>query len=93
MKHIAALTLAAVTALAAAHPAAATPRDLVLAVRVEVQRDAGEAAMMRRLHQTARELCARTNSPLFPGHEGRAWKCRRAAIAAALGRRGLDVEA
>lgn len=86
------LVLIALAALVAATPAAAAQRQTLLAVRVEMKRDAGDAALMRRLNVTARALCARTVSPLFPGNEGRAWKCRRQAVAAALSRRGLDMD-
>lgn len=90
MPRIALIVLAAVVA---ATPAAAAQRQTLLAVRVEAKRDMGDAALLRQLNLTARSMCARTESPLFPGHEGRAWKCRRDAIATALGRRGLDVDA
>jgi UrcA family protein len=90
LSRLAIITLAA---LVVATPAAASQRQTLLAVRVEMKRSAGDAALLRRLHVTARALCARTASPLFPGNEGRAWKCRREAVAAALGRRGLDVDA
>jgi UrcA family protein len=86
------LALIAIAFLVAATPAAAAQRQTLLAVRVEMKRSAGDAALLRRLDVTARSLCARTASPLFPGHEGRAWKCRREAVAAALSRRGLDVD-
>ena len=83
------LALIALAALVAATPAAAAgSRQTLLAVRVEMKRSDGEAALLRQLDTTARALCARTDSPLFPGREGRAWKCRRDAVAAALGRRG-----
>lgn len=82
------LTLIALAAAVAATPAAASERQTLMAVRLEVSRDAGDAALLRQLNQTARSMCARTASPLFPGHEGRAWRCRRDAVAAALGRRG-----
>ena len=82
------LALIAFAAAVAATPAAASERQTFMAVRLEVSRDAGDAALLRRLSITARAMCARTASPLLPGHEGRAWRCRRDAIAAALGRRG-----
>lgn len=85
------LAYIALAAAVAATPAAAADRQTFLAVRLEVSRDAGDAALLRQLNATARSMCARTASPLFPGHEGRAWRCRRDAIAAALGRRGSDV--
>lgn len=90
MKHLAALALSAIVA---ALPATADARATVSAVRLEVQRETTDAAVIRRLEKTARSLCARTASPLFPGHEGRAWRCRRDAVAAALGRRGASTEA
>jgi len=87
------LALVALALAVAATPAtAAAQRQTLMAVRLEVKRDAGDAALLRRLNMTARALCARTASPLFPGNEGRAWKCRRDAVAAALGRRGADVD-
>lgn len=89
MQRFVALTLCA---LVAATPAAASARQTVMAVRLELQREPGDAALVRQLEKTARNLCARTASPLFPGHEGRAWKCRREAVAAALGRRGAGVD-
>ena len=84
--------LIALAAAIAAGPAVAqaNERQTLMAVRLEVSRDAGDAALLRQLNETARSMCARTASPLFPGHEGRAWKCRREAIASALGRRGAD---
>lgn len=88
MTRLALVALVALAALVAATPAAAGSRQTLLAVRVEMRRDAGDAALLRRLDVTARALCARTDSPLFPGREGRAWKCRRDAVAAALSRRG-----
>lgn len=87
------LALIALALTVAATPAAAaSSRQTLLAVRLEMKRDAGDAALLRRLNTTARALCGRINSPLFPGNEGRAWKCRRDAVAAALGRRGADVD-
>ncbi len=85
------LALIALAAAVAATPAAASDRQTFLAVRLEVSRDAGDAALLRQLNVAARSMCARTASPLLPGHEGRAWKCRRDAVTAALGRRGSDV--
>ena len=84
--------IALALAVATTPAAAATPRQTLLAVRLEMKRDAGDAALLRRLNVTARSLCSRTLSPLFPGSEGRAWRCRREAVAAALGRRGQDVD-
>jgi len=74
-----------------AEPAAAAPRQKMMAVRLEfsdldLQTEAGSAAAMRRLDATARDLCARIPSPLFPGWEGRAWRCRREVVAAAIAR-------
>ena len=86
------LALIALGAALAATSAAASERQTFMAVRLEVSRDASDAALLRRLNETARSMCARTASPLLPGHEGRAWKCRRDAIAAALGRRGSSSE-
>jgi UrcA family protein len=87
------LAIVALALAVAATPAtAAVSRQTLLAVRLEMKRDAGDAALLRRLNMTARALCSRTASPLFPGNEGRAWKCRRNAVAAALGRRGQDVD-
>ena len=85
------LALLALAVLLAAEPAAAAPRQKLMAVRLELSdldlsTQAGTAAALRRLDATARDLCARTPSPLFPGWEGRAWKCRRDAVAAAVAR-------
>lgn len=87
------LALVALALAVAATPAAAAQRQTLLAVRLEMKREAGDAALLRRLNLTARALCARTASPLFPRSEGLAWKCRRNAVAAALGRRGHRVDA
>lgn len=87
------LALFVVLAAMAAAPAFAGERQTLMAMRLEVNRLDGDAAMLRRLNVTARAMCARINSPLFPGNEGRAWKCRREAVAAALSRRGADVDA
>lgn len=87
------LALIVVLAAAAATPAFAGERQTLMAVRLEVSRDAGDAALLRRLNITARAMCARINTPLLPGQEGRAWKCRREAVAAALSRRGANVDA
>ncbi len=87
------LALFVVLAAMDATPALARERQTLMAMRLEVNRLDGDAAMLRRLNVTARAMCARINSPLFPGNEGRAWKCRREAVAAALGRRGADVDA
>lgn len=89
---VVAAAMAAAPALVAT-PASAGERQTLMAMRLEVNRLDGDAAMMRRLNITARAMCARINSPLFPGNEGRAWKCRREAVAAALSRRGVDVDA
>ena len=86
------LALVALALAVAATPAAAGQRQTLLAVRLEMKRDAGDAALLRRLNVTARALCARTTSPLFPRSEGLAWKCRRNAVANALGRRGQDID-
>lgn len=85
------LALLACAVLLAAEPAAAGSRQKLMAVRLELgdldlRTEAGTTAAMRRLDATARDLCARTASPLFPGWEGRAWKCRRDAVAAAVAR-------
>lgn len=89
MTRFALVTLAAAMAVApmVAH---ASPRQTLMAVRLEVDRDRGDAGVLRQLNLAARSMCARTASPLFPGHEGRAWKCRRDAVAAALERRGAS---
>ena len=77
-------------ALAIAAPAAAQPRSyLMQPVRLadlNIESDAGEKMMLRRLNAASRELCAQIRSPLLPGHEGRAWKCRREAMGAARAR-------
>lgn len=81
-------TLIAVSLVAA--PAAAQPRSyLMTPVRLaglDIGSDVGERAMLKRLNAASRELCAQVRSPLFPGAEGRAWKCRREAMAAAKAR-------
>jgi hypothetical protein len=61
------LAFIALAVLVAATPAAAAQRQTLLAVRVEMKRDAGDAALLRRLNVTARALCARTASRVFPG--------------------------
>ena len=71
--------------------AEARPRHVLSMVRVEagdldLTTAAGAAAMVRRLDVVTSELCAVTRSPLLPGHEGRAWRCRRDAMAAAVAR-------
>jgi len=86
MRRIALLALAAAVV---ATPAAARPRHILSMVRIEVgdldlASDAGSKAMIRRLDAAARTLCVVTRSPLLPGHEGRAWRCRRDAVAAAV---------
>lgn len=88
------LALIVLAAALAATPAAASAgqRQTVMAMRVEMKRHAGDAALLRQINVTARAMCARIASPLFPGHEGRAWKCRREAVAAALSRRVADAE-
>ena len=79
-------------ALALSAPAAeARPHRTLAMVRVEASdldlaTEAGAAAMIRRLDAATRELCATTRSPLLPGHEGRAWRCRRDAMASAVER-------
>jgi hypothetical protein len=42
--------------------------------------------MLKRLNAASREMCAQIRTPLLPGNEGRAWKCRREAMAAAMAR-------
>jgi UrcA family protein len=85
------IVLLALAAAIAATPAAARPRHIISMVRIEVgdldlASEAGASAMMRRLDAAARTLCTVTRSPLLPGHQGRAWRCRRDAVAAAVAR-------
>jgi UrcA family protein len=88
MRRIAILVLAALLCATAAD---ARPKRVLAMVRVEagdldLASDAGAAAMIRRLDHAAADLCAGPNSPLFPGREGRAWRCRKDAMAAAVAR-------
>lgn len=82
--------LALIGSSAVASPAAAQPRSyLMTPVRLgdlNIGSDAGEKAMLRRLDAASREMCAQIRTPLLPGAEGRAWKCRREAMAAAKAR-------
>lgn len=86
------IRLAVVLALAVATSALAAPRQALLIARVPVgdldlRTAAGAATMLRRLDLAARELCAPTiRSPVFPAADGRAWRCRREAISAAVQR-------
>lgn len=74
----------------AAAPAMAQPRSYLMQpvplADLDVASKSGERAMTRRLAAASRELCAHIRSPLFPGAEGRAYKCRRDAVAAARAR-------
>lgn len=88
MRRFAVLTLAA---LLCATSAQARPKHVLAMVRVEagdldLATAAGAAAMIRRLDRAASDLCADIPSPLFPGREGRAWRCRTDAVAAAVER-------
>jgi UrcA family protein len=78
-----------------AAPAAAQPRTYLMApVRLgdlNIASDAGEKALARRLDAASRELCAFPRTPLLPGAEGRAWKCRRDALSAARARLAATV--
>jgi UrcA family protein len=83
--------LLALVLLSASAAADARPRHVLAMVRVEagdldLRSDAGAAAMIRRLDAAARSLCAGVPSPLLPGHEGRAWRCRKDAMASAVER-------
>lgn len=83
--------LIALALLACTTPAEAGPHRVLAMVRVpaddlDLTTEAGAAAMIRRLDAAARQLCAATPSPLLPGHEGRAWRCRREAMAQAVER-------
>ena len=88
------MSRAAILALAAllcAGSAEARPKYMLAMVRVEagdldLTTDAGAAAMIGRIDRAAGELCAGTPSPLLPGREGRAWRCRKDAMAAAVAR-------
>jgi UrcA family protein len=53
---------------------------------LDLHSEAGASVMFRRLDAAARELCAMTRSPLLPSVEGREWRCRREALAAAVQR-------
>ncbi|WP_197422454.1 MULTISPECIES: UrcA family protein [unclassified Phenylobacterium] len=83
------MLLLAAAALAGA--AQAEPRRELLMARVvisdlDLTSAAGAAAMLARLNGAARELCTQPRSQLFPGREGREWRCRREAVAAAVAR-------
>ncbi|HET6972348.1 MAG TPA: UrcA family protein [Phenylobacterium sp.] len=84
--------LAVVLAMAAATSAAAEPRHELLMARVplgdlDLRTAPGVATLLQRLNAAARELCAPAfHSPVFPAAEGRAWRCRREAITAAVAR-------
>jgi UrcA family protein len=73
-----------------ATPAVAQPRSyLMTPVRLgdlNIGSNAGEKAMLKRLDAASREMCAQIRTPLLPGAEGRAYKCRRDAMAAAKAR-------
>ena len=76
--------------LAAAPVQAGGKRELLMA-RVPVHdldlaTDAGVRTMLRRLHLAAGEICALPRSPLLPSNPARAWRCRVAAVGAAVER-------
>ncbi|MBX3483809.1 UrcA family protein [Phenylobacterium sp.] len=77
------------SALVAA-PAAAQPRSYLMTpvplAGLDLGSDAGGKAMLKRLDAASRGMCAQIRTPLLPGAEGRAWKCRREAVAAAKAR-------
>jgi UrcA family protein len=88
MRRVVVLALAALLCATAAQ---ARPKYVLAMVRVEagdldLATAAGAAAMIRRLDQAASELCAAPRSPLLPGREGRAWRCRTQAVASAVER-------
>ena len=77
-------------------PAQAEPRRSLALTRVAVgdldlSTERGAATLLRRLNAAARALCAPIRTPLLPQAEGRAYRCRREAIAAAVER--LDTPA
>ncbi|WP_293344860.1 UrcA family protein [Phenylobacterium sp.] len=74
-----------------AAPAAAEPRRNLTMTRVAVgdldlETEAGAAAMLRRIKSASRELCALPRSEMFPNRSGLEWKCRRQAMDAAVER-------
>ena len=86
VRAIAMLLVLTIAAPAAAKP----PRTLMVAAiplsDLDLRSEAGAAAMLGRLDHAARQVCAFTRSPVFPHDEGRAWRCRREAITAAVER-------
>ena len=84
-------SLLAMAAMLVAGSATAEPRRALAMARVELadldlNSAAGAAAGLHRIELAARQICAFTRSPLFPDAAGRAWRCRREAVAAAVAR-------
>ena len=72
-------------------PAVAEPRRELIFIRVTVgdldlTTQDGAAKMFRRLKGAARAVCQLPPSALFPGSEGREWRCRRDALETAVER-------
>lgn len=83
--------LVLLAAASLAGTAQAAPRRELLMARVQIgdldlASEAGAATMLSRLSSAARELCALPRSEMFRGREGREWRCRREAVAAAVAR-------
>jgi UrcA family protein len=78
-------------ALLAAGAVQAEPGRKLVMTRIAVgdldlQSAAGAERLLRRLNAAAGELCATVRTPLLPAAEGRAYRCRREAVRAALDR-------
>lgn len=80
------LALALVSAVTTADARHVLAMARVEAGDLDLGSDAGAAAMIRRLDAAARSLCAGIPYPLLPGHDGRAWRCRKDAMASAVER-------
>lgn len=75
----------------AAGAAQAEPRRELIFTRMTVgdldlATDSGAAAMLRRLKNTAKQLCAIPHSEQFRNTEGLEWRCRREAMDQAVAR-------
>jgi UrcA family protein len=82
--------------LLTAVPAQAEPRRTLTMTRISVgdldlSTEGGAATLLRRLNVAAKAMCAPIRTPLLPQAEGRAYRCRREAVAAAVER--LDTPA
>ena len=85
------IAVVSVALLLAAAPATAGGKRELLMARVPVHdldlaSEAGARVMLRRLNAAAGQICAYTRSALFPTASGRAWRCRVAAVRAAVER-------